>query len=431
MSYSSFEWNACQSLFEQSTSDTLLLFDCCSAAAAASSVPCRTNAITETIAACGWETWAPEPGRHSFTNALIEVLEDWIERKSFSAAMLHSEVLSVLKATRPKKKLEISKTPIYIVTTSNPKTCSIEICRRNQPGIGRPYLQSETSSTPSLRMTVEMPTDELPGTDYNKFDLSSLVATLPDNTFSQPHVLMSIALETDQTLDLNVFEQWMKEFPALAKYAKIQGLYQSYSTLVLLSVPVVLWNLLPENPACNFIGYTKSDNMLKRENAGQFQSQEVVVRDGTDPVKFEKAETIPEPMPFTEIRSPAMPEFRWPMLDPSILTPRTSRETSPLAINYNQSSIPEPRPSLQAAISQSLGGTPKDWALIVRQENGEENQFMSSSLTPYSDRIFSFKFRRTFRQYSLRIDGFAQQQMEYNSGKRSMSMIGEYSTKLP
>jgi hypothetical protein len=63
----------------------------------------HTYSITETIAACGWETWAPEPGRHSFTNALIEVLEDWKDRKLFSAAMLHSEVLSVSKHPRPKK----------------------------------------------------------------------------------------------------------------------------------------------------------------------------------------------------------------------------------------------------------------------------------------------------------------------------------------
>lgn len=38
LAYSSFEWNGCQALFEQSKSDTLLLLDCCSAAAAAAAV---------------------------------------------------------------------------------------------------------------------------------------------------------------------------------------------------------------------------------------------------------------------------------------------------------------------------------------------------------------------------------------------------------
>ncbi|KAH6708870.1 hypothetical protein BKA61DRAFT_490795 [Leptodontidium sp. MPI-SDFR-AT-0119] len=259
--YSSFEWNACQSLFEQLTSDTLFLFACCSAAVAASSVPSRTNAITETIAAYGWETWAPEPGRHSFTNAIIEVLEEWIDRKSFSAAMLHSEVLSVLKSTRPKKRLEISKTPIYIVTTSNPKTCSIEIRRRTQASASMNMSYAPTESCTASQASTQAAESE-PAEAEDKFDLSSLVAALPDSTFALPHVIMSVALETDQKLDMHTFEQWMKDFPALARYAKIQGVYQSYSTLVLLFVPVAVWNMLPENSACNFVGYTKSDNLL-------------------------------------------------------------------------------------------------------------------------------------------------------------------------
>ncbi|KAK0101071.1 hypothetical protein ONS95_012943 [Cadophora gregata] len=416
MSYSSFEWNACQSLFEQSTSDTLFLFDCCSAAAAASSVPSRTNAITETIAACGWETWAPEPGRHSFTNALIEVLEEWIDRKSFSAAMLHSEVLSVLKATRPKKRLEISKTPIYIVTTSNPKTCSIEIRRRFQGSMSQSYAQSEPFASDQAPIRASVP--EVVEVD-DKFDLSSLVATLPDNTFTIPHIIMSVALETDQLLDVNAFEQWMKDFPALAKYAKIQGVYQSYSTLVLLSVPVAVWNLLPENPACNFVGYTKSDNLLRPK----IDSNKGGVTEGIDevePVKrclaeisFDQADVA---IPAFKFNPPATRGLRWPSLDPFMLTPRTSRETSQLAINYTQSPISSSRPSLEAAITQSLGLPPKHWALTVQHSTGEVKNFTSSSLAPYCDEILTIKFTKKFKKYTERADGPKSQQVEYNSG---------------
>jgi hypothetical protein len=54
-------------LLEKATSDTLLLFDCYSAA---SEAPEAGYAMTEFIAACGWEPIAPEPGRFSFTNTL-------------------------------------------------------------------------------------------------------------------------------------------------------------------------------------------------------------------------------------------------------------------------------------------------------------------------------------------------------------------------
>ena len=88
VNYASLEWSAIQTLFEKAKSDVLLLLDCCSAASAA---PLAGRAITETIAACGWESIAPEPGRFSFTDTLIKVLEEWINRP-FTAAMLHSEI---------------------------------------------------------------------------------------------------------------------------------------------------------------------------------------------------------------------------------------------------------------------------------------------------------------------------------------------------
>lgn len=56
--------------------------------------------VMEGIAACGFETRSPIPGFFSFTNTLIEVLEDWANKKAFSAAMLHTEVLFVLKSKR-------------------------------------------------------------------------------------------------------------------------------------------------------------------------------------------------------------------------------------------------------------------------------------------------------------------------------------------
>lgn len=45
----------------------------------------------------------------------------------------------------------------------------------------------------------------------------------------------------------------------------MQGVLRSYSTMVLLSVPVVTWDMLPNDPAVNFVGFVRSDNLL--ENA--------------------------------------------------------------------------------------------------------------------------------------------------------------------
>lgn len=74
------DWSAIQALFAAAVSDVLVLLDCC---AAASSAQSSGDNVMEAIAACGFETRAPPPGVYSFTNTLIEVFEDWVNKPSF------------------------------------------------------------------------------------------------------------------------------------------------------------------------------------------------------------------------------------------------------------------------------------------------------------------------------------------------------------
>jgi hypothetical protein len=239
----------------------LLLLDCCFAASAA---PIAGRAITETIAACGWEAIAPAPGRWSFTSALIEVLDEWIDH-SFSVAMLHSKVLSVLKHEQPerrgqkKRKVECRRTPVYIHTSAEPGTPSINLSR----------LRSKESSEDKNIFGVQAGQvsfkAENPQSNPDTYSLDDLTSSGPTGDLKVPHVLISLALCEDQELELKACSDWLAAFPALAKYATVKGVYRSHSTLVIASVPVVIWDLLPENRACSFIGYVTSDNLLVRQ----------------------------------------------------------------------------------------------------------------------------------------------------------------------
>lgn len=241
-------------MFEKAKSDVLLLLDCCSAASAA---PIAGRAIIETIAACGWESIAPEPGRFSFTDTLIRVLEEWIS-KPFTAAMLHSEILSRLKHKRPERvgsqRIERRRTPIYIVTTADIKACSIQLSKLIIPSVselgvvldGAPKIEGGNASSPKPSK-----------------DVQGLADVEPGRTLETPHVLISVALEENQILDGEACGQWLSTFPALAKFAKVQSVFKSYSTLLLVSLPVMVWDLLPENSACSFVGYVSSNDLLK------------------------------------------------------------------------------------------------------------------------------------------------------------------------
>jgi hypothetical protein len=250
------KWSAIQTVFEECACDVLFLLDCCAAAGAA---PDSGQGVIETIAACGFETWAPGPGRHSFTNALVEVLDDWIDKPSFSAAMLHSEILSVIKHDRPERrkwtdanKVESRKTPIYILTSNDPKSKSIELSVR-------PLVEAGVSKSGKPKKS---PTPNA-STRNNIFDLSKLNSKPPSGKLNVPHVLLSVALEEDQPLNPDSWVNWMSDIPALAKYVLVEGVFRSHSTMILVSLPVPIWDVLQDDLAVSFIGYVEYEPFFR------------------------------------------------------------------------------------------------------------------------------------------------------------------------
>ncbi|KAG6039291.1 hypothetical protein E4U41_003021 [Claviceps citrina] len=253
------QWSAIQTLLERSTSDVLILLDCCAGAASAT-FP-SGNSITETISASSWDAIAPDPGRYSFTNALIEVLQEW-RMRTFSAAMLHAEVLARLKHPRPVtingKHFEARSTPVHFMMTANHKAPSIELSR---------VLPLEKVAGPVLESESALPHHTVPPSTGRAADSGDPIPDPDGLAWSNepnedtPHVMISLALEDDQQLDIREWEGWLSAFPSMAKYVKVQGVFRSHSTLMLVSLPVMVWDLLPEDPAVSFVAFIRSNNL--------------------------------------------------------------------------------------------------------------------------------------------------------------------------
>ncbi|KAK3370005.1 hypothetical protein B0H63DRAFT_485916 [Podospora didyma] len=97
---------AIQSMIEDSVSDFLLLYDCCYAfhpPSPATARPGRRNVI-EVISAVGFDGIAAEPGEHSFTNHLDEVLAlSFREGQTLTAVDLHMQLMTRLQAWTPSR----------------------------------------------------------------------------------------------------------------------------------------------------------------------------------------------------------------------------------------------------------------------------------------------------------------------------------------
>lgn len=102
------------SAFEEADSDILLLYDCCHAYQPASisgvTSESRKN-VMEVISAVGFDDIAAEPGRHSFTHHLIEILSLSARTGFVKAVDIHTELIKRLQAWTPSRQTRGGREP--------------------------------------------------------------------------------------------------------------------------------------------------------------------------------------------------------------------------------------------------------------------------------------------------------------------------------
>jgi hypothetical protein len=74
-----------------------------------------------------------------------------------------------------------------------------------------------------------------------------------------PQIMLTIQLEKD-SFDHNTWLEWIRALPKEAQNIHIDGKYDSISTLLILRMPVAIWNMLPSDPAYKFVGFVTSGN---------------------------------------------------------------------------------------------------------------------------------------------------------------------------
>jgi hypothetical protein len=259
-------------MLEEADSDVLLLFDCChSAALPTTDSQQRSTGVKEVISACGYDEIAPEADEHSFTKALTDTLAIASKGEPFSVGHLHSRTLSKLKCWAPSllkrngKYVENAegrllyehqprKTPVYsIICETNP--------RRSIILAPMPPLQDSLNSclaynTPDSSAEPK----ESPGSDHHD-EFSSRKRKRPndDEDEKDSQILLAIRLES-KIYDPDMWLEWFRSAPPGAQEIRVEGIYDSFSTLLILRMPVAVWNLLPENPSYSFIGFVTSAN---------------------------------------------------------------------------------------------------------------------------------------------------------------------------
>jgi hypothetical protein len=244
----------------------LLLYDCCHAVPTTTGVTGR--GVKEVLAACGFEGRAPEVGLDSFTHALITELGR-ASYNSISVGELHGRLIDYLRtwkssistnesgemrfnsAGKPLYERPRRKTPIHCSLSNEPRRRSIILSPLpfEYRSVGLPVL-SGTSSTnhPSKKKRYEY-SDEDEVEDYGAQDATECT-----------QVILSIRVNTDQ-FEIDDWLEWIRDVPPEATKVKVEGVYGSLSTLLLLRMPIATWNLLPDDPAYSFVGFVTTENL--------------------------------------------------------------------------------------------------------------------------------------------------------------------------
>lgn len=234
--YAELKWSGCEEVLHESASDTLFLLDCCHAG---SSISQALKGFSETIAASGFEYIAPPPGPHSFTNALTRILFEWSRTsQSFTIAALHAEILTYLKIIPPD---QLTRDGLTLATASTSMEMRTFEWRRTPVH----YIRSTYKYISSIILA--------PRSEYRETSISLHESHIskPDNS---PRVVLSISLTEDiRADDAESCRRWLTDFPLPTQDITVEAVFQSFSTVVLVSVALEVWDVLPEIPGCNFV----------------------------------------------------------------------------------------------------------------------------------------------------------------------------------
>lgn len=233
-------------MLEEAQSDVLLLLDCCNAGIANTD---EGRGVTELISACAYNSKANGVGYYSFTQALVLELKALALRSCFSVGDLFSKVYRRSQSRIPDDEFgaERHPAPIHLVLTSDgPYRRSIQLSPRASP---RPDDRDSTH----VSGTASLPGPAL-SSDRN-----------PQEGQKVPRLALAIRLRDNirlRELSIDLFTEWLRSIPIVAEQVRVEAGFESFSTLLIVSIPLSLSGYLPWNSSVVSLGPITSSNLM-------------------------------------------------------------------------------------------------------------------------------------------------------------------------
>ncbi|KAL8878458.1 MAG: hypothetical protein Q9198_003732 [Flavoplaca austrocitrina] len=121
-------------------------------------------------------------------------------------------------------------------------------------------------------------------------DVSSPEASIAADT----RVLLAVSITDDATCDIAQWKKWLQSdapWNVTKIEVKVEAVFKSHSTLLIISLPTVAWDMLPNKDAYRFVGFVKSGNLSREPpcSSGLKQESDLIVNKQDKKLQSEKA----------------------------------------------------------------------------------------------------------------------------------------------
>jgi tetratricopeptide (TPR) repeat protein len=243
-------WSDLQGVLERAKSDVLFILDCCFAASAT-----RCAGSKEGLWACNSEVTTTGVNNNSFTRNLITEL-NLLSTSRFNITMLHAKLMRRYRKLGPHMLL----TEPWYTYLGDVVAPSIELIPQPPPQID--YTCSSTVTTEAQNHIAD--------------NLSAVTPLAIDHSMTETLVLLAVRLkDTERIPKLLSWQDWchnlapdeIESVHALGRLqirdlVRLEAHFLSHSALIMVSMPIFIWDRLPSSPWYSFIGFIKSANLL-------------------------------------------------------------------------------------------------------------------------------------------------------------------------
>ena len=252
------KWDGVRCLFEDAQSEILLLIDSC---AIRDAPVAGSHGAKQAIAAYTPDQVSLDPGPRSFTATLAETLQKLsLSGRPFSVPKLADD----LRQQRPQ---ESAQTPGKLANGSgkaNPAAERSPAFFTLTPGKGQGIilvpLDPKTAQLQSPPHSADADPQNAWGSKPK--DRPLIPEEVLDQTLDEQRVLVCTTFVGDASPDMAFFNQWLHSMPPTSSKITVEGMFLGPPTMLLISMPHSVWNIVQHDKVCCFLGYISSHNMI-------------------------------------------------------------------------------------------------------------------------------------------------------------------------